>query len=248
MDPASETISGVDVVQFLTYLLPGYLTVWFWRKLTAPPEYRATETEVVGSWLIGSIPSLILTVKILQLAWGPDVRLENLKHFLRSPGMFGIYVCATAISALVVAVAADMARLPLFVLANRYRTWRQRTPMGQSPSVWAQLAAENVRTETELVLPDGRRLRGEIAAMNDGESRRELLVVNCTGTCEGWTGDVPEAVYVNVETGQMIPIWRDKVPHAGPNTGAPPGDGERTGPSASHNASAPSMTLGRFPG
>lgn len=220
MGPASETIGGLDVVQFLIYLLPGYLTLLVWRKLTAPPEYRPTETEVVGSWLIASVPSLIVTLALLQLAWGPEVNLENLRHFLRSPYDFGTYLLVTAVSAVLTSVVADTARSPLLWLANAYRKGRKRTPIGDSPSVWAQVAGENIRTQAEIVLPDGRRVRGEISTMNEGNLTRELLMVNCSDREEEWQQGVPDEVYVNVETGQVIPMWKYEARPYG-ETGAP---------------------------
>lgn len=229
---------NVDVAQFLVYLLPGYLTAWVWRQLTEPPEHRPTEAEVIGSWIIASVPTVLTVNQVLRLVWGIEVTVDNADEFLRSLDRFGKYAFVTTVVSAILALLASRLSPVVWYLVNRIREGRGLAKIHHIPSVWAIMANQDVKDtslEVEVKLPDGRTVRGQIEHINEGDRPREMLLVHCRDFGNEETKSLPDNVYVNVDTGQVIPIWKLKIPKEKKTADAPqqgartPGEGEIKG-------------------
>lgn len=206
----------VDVAQFLVYLFPGYLTAWIWRQLTEPPEHRTTEAEVIGSWIIASVPTVLVVNQVLRFFWGIEVTVDSADEFLRSLDRFVKYAVVTTVVSVILAGLATRFSPCLWRIVNWSRERRGLAKANRMPSVWAIIAnqdAKDTSLEVEVKLPDGRTVRGQIKEMNEGDRAREMLLVECReldNEENEETENLPDLVYVNVDTGQVFPIWKHK--------------------------------------
>jgi len=100
---------------------------------------------------------------------------------------------------------------PSHLEKGKEETSQQESPKARA-CAWKRRRADGEKKpepvrylEARFALPGGEQLRGRIDTATQADRCRELLVSDLCGT---WEGPLPDYLYVNVETGAVVPLWR----------------------------------------